>query len=348
MANLLEIRDLSVRFDTDDGPLTAVDAISFDVRKGEVLGLVGESGCGKSVTALSILRLIPSPPGHIAGGSILFGGEDLLQVPIARLRAIRGQQISMIFQEPMTALSPLHRVGAQLVETLQIHRRIARDEAWRLGEDWLRRVGIPDVRERMYAYPFELSGGMRQRVMIAMALMLGPQVIIADEPTTALDVTIQAQILELMREVKGKDAALLLITHDMGVIWEMCDRMIVMYASRIAEEGPVRDVFAAPLHPYTRGLLASMPILSEGAARLPSIRGQVPSLLRLPPGCSFADRCPYAVDRCRRERPPLTAYPGERRSACFLAEQWLPGSAAPHVDREGESPGGSGCGSRHV
>jgi len=231
----------------------------------------------------------------------------------------------MIFQEPMTALSPLHRIGKQLVETQQLHHDISKREAWAVGEEWLTKVGIAGEPERMFSYPFELSGGMRQRVMIAMALILQPQLIIADEPTTALDVTIQAQILDLMLEMIGGQSSLLLITHDMGVIWETCDRVIVMYASRIVEEGTVTEVFDSPLHPYTQGLLKAMPVLAGSGERLPAIPGQVPSLLHLPPGCSFADRCPHAQERCRKEPPPPAEFRGGRRSACFFSEQWLPG-----------------------
>ncbi len=323
MDPLLHIQDLTVQFDTDEGVLTAVDGVSLEVRPGEVLGLVGESGCGKSVTAMSVLRLIPSPPGRIAGGRILFDDRDLLALPIAELRRIRGREISMIFQEPMTALSPLHRVGRQLVETLRLHKDISRSEAWRTGIEWLRKVGVPAAEERMHAYPFQLSGGMRQRVMIAMALMLEPRLVIADEPTTALDVTVQAQILDLMLEMKGTDAALLLITHDMGVIWETCDRVAVMYASRIVETGSRDAVFHTPLHPYTQGLLRAIPGLQPEAERLPTIPGQVPSLIDLPPACAFADRCPFAVERCRTERPPdYAAAGGTHRAACFMASKW--------------------------
>ncbi len=317
---LLEVEDLTVTFDTDEGLLTAVDRVSFRVQPGETLGLVGESGCGKSVTAMSVVRLVPSPPGQVRSGRIRFQGQDLLELPIRELRRLRGSEISFIFQEPMTALSPLHRVGTQLVETVRLHRKMTRREAWELSRTWLHKVGIPAPEERMYAYPFELSGGMRQRVMIAMALMLEPTLIIADEPTTALDVTIQAQILDLMREMKRADASLMLITHDMGVIWEMCDRVIVMYASRIVEEGPVERLFDSPLHPYTQGLLRSMPSMAGEVDRLPAIEGRVPSLLELPEGCSFAGRCPYARDRCRHETPELRGF-GDQRSACLYTEE---------------------------
>jgi len=319
MDALLTVENLTVSFQTDEGRLTAVDGVSFHIQRGEVLGLVGESGCGKSVTAHSLVRLIPSPPGRIESGAVRFGGRDLLAMPIGELRKIRGRAISMIFQEPLTALSPLHRVGAQLVETLQLHRPVGRREAWKVGVDWLRKVGIPDPAERMFAYPHQCSGGMRQRVMIAMALMLDPDLVIADEPTTALDVTIQSQIFELMLALKSRDSSIFLITHDMGVVWELCARVIVMYASRIVEEGAVRDVFAAPLHPYTRGLLNSMPSRQQRGRRLEAIPGQVPSPLHYPRGCHFCDRCPLAFDRCRVEKPELVGVGDGRRVACFRA-----------------------------
>ncbi len=321
---VLDIQNLIVEFDIEAQSLRAVNDVTFTVGRGEVVGLVGESGCGKSVTALSIMRLIPSPPGRIHSGKIIFDSKkDLLSLPASEMRTLRGKDISMIFQEPMTALSPLHRVGSQLIETVQLHQNLSKKEAKEYSENWLAKVGIPAPGERMNSYPFELSGGMRQRVMIAMALMLSPKLIIADEPTTALDVTIQAQVLDLMLETKTRDASLLFITHDMGVIWEICTRVLVMYAAKIVEEAPVRDLFANPLHPYTQGLLKSMPILSQEEKKLNSIKGQVPSLLNLPKGCNFADRCPYVFDKCRQEEPPLFEFPGGRRSACFLSDQWL-------------------------
>lgn len=319
MNPILDIQNLSVAFDTDEGPLTAVDNVSFSIAKGEVLGLVGESGCGKSVTALSLLRLIPMPPGRIQSGTVMFGQHDLLRLPASELQSVRGGQISMIFQEPASALSPLHRVGAQLMETLRLHQDIGRREAWATGVDWLRKVGIPDPDQRMQAYPFELSGGMLQRVMIAMALMTRPALIIADEPTTALDVTIQAQVLQLLRTMRTQHTSLLLITHDLGVVWEMCDRVLVMYASQIVEEGPRRELFERPGHPYTRALLGSVISLTRSGERLVTIEGQVPSPLSYPPGCRFAPRCPYAFDRCRAEQPPLENIAPNRRSACYLA-----------------------------
>lgn len=313
---MLSVRDLTVQFDTDDGRLQAATHVSFDVATGGTLGLVGESGCGKSVSAMSIPRLIPQPPGHIVSGEILLDGVDLLKLPIAEMRKVRGRDIGVIFQEPMTALSPLHRIGDQLAEVVELHEHVSKHDLYARCLDWLKKVGIPDAEKRMETFPFELSGGMRQRVMIAMALIMQPKLIIADEPTTALDVTIQAQILDLLKGIKAKDSSLLLITHDMGVIWEMCDEMVVMYASRVVESGPVKELFKEPRHPYTEGLLKSIPGLAGHTERLPHIPGQVPSLMHLPKGCSFADRCPYATARCREEQPELKT-DGKRRLACF-------------------------------
>ncbi len=317
---LLAVRDLSVAFATDGGELVAVDGVSFSIRRGEVVGLVGESGCGKSVTAMTIPRLVPMPPGRVLGGQVEFLGRDLLAMPVADLRQLRGAEIGVVFQEPMTALSPLHRIGQQMVETIRLHEKVSSRAAWERGVQWLAKVGIPDPAERMLAYPFELSGGMRQRAMIAMAMILGPSLLIADEPTTALDVTIQAQVLDLMREMRGAETGMLLITHDMGVIWEMCDRVLVMYASRLVEDAPAREIFSRPLHPYTEALLKSMPVLSLGKERLPTIPGQVPPLDALPPGCNFADRCPYVMDRCRAASPRFRETEPGRRCACFLRE----------------------------
>ena len=321
---LLEIKDLTVQFDTEVGPLTAVNGVSLSVHEGEVLGVVGESGCGKSVTAMSILRLIPRPPGRFVNGEIVFKGRDLLSVPINELRHIRGKDIGMIFQEPMTALSPLKRVGRQMVESLRMHDSdLSKTQAWDTAIRWLDRVGIPEPAERMHNYPFQLSGGMRQRVMIAMALMMHPALIIADEPTTALDVTIQAQVFDLITGMKADDTAMLLITHNMGVIWELCDRVIVMYASRIVEEGSKEDLFREPRHPYTRGLLRAMPQLDADVEHLEAIEGQVPSPLHYPPGCNFYERCPLAIERCRTAEPPLEQMADGRLVACFRATESL-------------------------
>ena len=322
-ANLLDVHNLSVSFYTDDGVFKAVDNVSLHVKRGEIVGLIGESGCGKSVTSLSILKLIPSPPGKVDSGQVYFNGRDLLELDPAELRRIRGRAISFIFQEPLSALSPLQRIGQQLVEALRIHSDISRKEAWALAAEWLEKVKIPDVKERMFAYPFQLSGGMQQRVMIAMAMMMEPDLIIADEPTTALDVTIQAKIFALIREMRLEKTSILLITHDMGVIWEMCDRVVVMYASRIAEEADKDDIFSRPAHPYTRGLLNSIPKLTGHSGRLEAIPGQVPSPFSYPSGCHFRDRCAHAIDRCTQEVPPLMELAAGHRAACWIADKLI-------------------------
>ena len=314
---LLKVEELRAGFATAEGFVRAVDGVSFEIRRGEVLGLVGESGCGKTVTALSLLRLLPRPPAVIEGGRALFHGRDLLTMPIEELRQIRGGKIGMIFQEPMTALSPLHRIGDQLVEAARLHRQMSGEDAWALGLDWLKRTGLPDAEQRMKDYPHQLSGGMRQRVMLAMTMLPEPELIIADEPTTALDVTIQAQIFELLLKLRGGDTAVLLITHDMGVVWDVCDRVHVMYAARLAEKGPREAVFGRPAHPYTRGLLAAMPRLHGRAERLPDIPGQLPSLAHPPPGCRFAPRCPLARLVCRRHTPRLRPLAADREVACW-------------------------------
>lgn len=318
---MLEVKNLTVTFHTDDGVFKAAADVSLHVETGEIVGLVGESGCGKSVTALSILKLLPSPPAVIEQGKVLFNGNDLLKISTPELREIRGKSISMIFQNPLSALSPLQRIGRQLVETLQLHKNISKKNAWKIAENWLEKVRIPDPGERMFAYPFQLSGGMQQRVMIAMAMMLGPDLIIADEPTTALDVTIQARIFELIREMRQEKTSILLITHDMGVIWEMCDRVLVMYASEIIEQGEKNSIFSHPAHPYTRGLLNSIPKLTVTTERLKAIPGQVPSPLDYPTGCHFRDRCSYAFDRCAEEKPPFVNISGGHSAACFLADK---------------------------
>ncbi len=320
---LLKINNLTVAFRTDEGVFNAVDDVSFHINRGEIVGLVGESGCGKSVTALSILRLIPSPPGIIEKGKISFNDRDLLKFDATQIRKIRGKAISMIFQEPSTALSPLQRIGRQMVEALQLHEKLSKKEAWNIAENWLEKVRIPDVGERMFAYPHQLSGGMQQRIMIAMALMLEPELIIADEPTTALDVTIQAQVFELIREMRQEQTSILLITHDMGVIWEMCDRVLVMYASRIAEEGTKTSIFSEPAHPYTRGLLKSIPKLKGTKERLKAIPGQVPSPLQYPSGCHFRDRCPHEFERCAKETPQLINLSDGHKVACFIANKLI-------------------------
>ena len=317
---LLSVSNLKVSFKTDDAYFSAVDNVSFDIQHGEVVGLVGESGCGKSVSALSLLRLIPSPPGKIEKGKVLFKGNDLLTAGIETVRKIRGKEISMIFQEPLSALSPLQRIEQQMVETIQIHQDMPKSRARQMSLEWLGKVKIPDAAEKMHAYPYQLSGGMQQRIMIAMALMMSPDLIIADEPTTALDVTIQAQVFQLIREMKTEHTSILLITHDMGVVWEMCDRVLVMYASRIVEEGRMEDIFSTPSHPYTYSLLKSIPRLSDGKGiRLAVIPGSVPSPENYPSGCRFRDRCPFAFEKCRTEMPELVSVSDSHRAACFIA-----------------------------
>jgi peptide/nickel transport system ATP-binding protein/oligopeptide transport system ATP-binding protein len=320
---ILSVRNLSIDFQADTQYIHAVSNVSFDMFPGEILGLVGESGSGKSVTAMSILRLISIPPGFIKNGKIMYEDKDLLQIPVHLLRKIRGNRISMIFQEPMSALSPLHRIGRQLVEQQQFHQKIDKKSAWEQAKFQLQRVGIPDVDERMYNYPFQLSGGLQQRVMIAMAFMMQPDIIIADEPTTALDVTIQAQIFDCILEMKTQQTTILMITHDMGVVWNMCDRMMVMYASKIVEQGPVKEIFQKPAHPYTKGLLTSIPSLTHRRKKLPVIPGQIPDMSKLPEGCAFYQRCPYRLTKCQEEPPPFTKIAQNHHSACFMAEKLM-------------------------
>jgi peptide/nickel transport system ATP-binding protein/oligopeptide transport system ATP-binding protein len=296
---LLTVTDLVTQFDTEDGRVTAVDGVSFDVMPGETLGIVGESGSGKSVTALSVIRLIQTPPGRIAGGRVTFKGRDLLGLPDHEMREIRGDEISMIFQEPMTSLNPLFTVGDQIMEAVLLHQDRDRQRARERAVEMLRKVGIPSPEKRVDQYPHQMSGGMRQRVMIAMALACNPSLLIADEPTTALDVTIQAQILDLIGKLKqDTGASVMLITHDLGVIAETADRVIVMYAGQIVETGDVDTIFDRPMHPYTSGLLQSIPRLTEDKDRLHSIEGIVPSPFDMPKGCRFAPRCPLADAQC--------------------------------------------------
>ena len=331
---ILQINDLQTHFFTAVGTVRAVDGVSYALKSGETLGVVGESGCGKSVSALSILRLVANPPGRIVGGSIEFEGRNLLEVSETEMERIRGNEISMIFQEPMTSLNPLFTVGRQVSEAIALHQGLSRREAMDRAVEMLRQVYIPEPERRVHAYPHQLSGGMRQRVMIAMALSCNPKVLIADEPTTALDVTIQAQILDLMRELqKTFGTAIVLITHDMGVVAENADRVVVMYAGRKVEEAPADDLFDNPGHPYTRGLLGSIPHLDTAAqsdgsrARLTEIKGMVPSLFDLPPGCSFAPRCGFATDRCRGESPVLAELRPGHWVACWHADRLLGGAA---------------------
>lgn len=320
MEKVVEVKNLCVEFVSDDVDadrcVTAVTDVSFDLYRGEILGIVGESGSGKSVTCLSMLRLIPEPSGHISSGKILFDGEDLLQLSVRDLRRIRGDRIAMIFQEPMTALSPLRRIGVQLADVLCLHRKMSRCDAMCLAEDWLRRVGIPSPKEKMLSYPYELSGGQCQRVMIAMALILEPDVIIADEPTTALDVTIQAQIFDLIRSLKSDNTSMILVTHDMGVINEMCDRVLVMYASEIVEVAEKKELFSNPRHPYTMALLRSIPDLYNRVEELKAIPGQVPVPVGYGEYCRFKNRCGFAEDVCGSRHPEL-----ENGVRCFLADK---------------------------
>ncbi|MDW8053963.1 MAG: ABC transporter ATP-binding protein [Anaerolineae bacterium] len=306
---MLDVQGLKTYFYTEDGVVKAVDGVDLYVRRGETLGVVGESGCGKSVTSLSIMRLI-SPPGRIVEGKIIFDGVDLLTLPEHEMTKIRGNRISMIFQQPTSCLNPVFKIGDQVAEVLQIHEGLGKKASWERAVELLRMVGIPEPHKRAHAYPHEISGGQAQRVMIAMALACQPELLIADEPTTALDVTIQAQILDLMRELKEKTGtAIMLITHDMGVVAEMCDRVVVMYAGQVVEQADVKTIFTKPLHPYTKGLLGSIPVLGQLRERLDTIPGTVPNLIDPPPGCRFEPRCQVCEgavrERCRTELPPL-------------------------------------------
>jgi oligopeptide/dipeptide ABC transporter ATP-binding protein len=322
MTKLLEISGLVTVFRTEDGTAAAVDGLDLDLPAGETLGLVGESGCGKSVTALSIMRLVPSPPGRIERGSIYFNGIDLLALTESEMREIRGNDISMIFQEPMTSLNPVFRVEDQIGEVFRVHRNMSRAEAAEASVEMLQKVGIPSPKKRAKDYPHQMSGGMRQRVMIAMALACDPKLMLADEPTTALDVTIQAQILELMNDIKTRlSTGIILITHDLGVVAETADRVAVMYTGKIVEEAPVNSLFGSPQHPYTMGLLRSIPRIGQfrgnARRRLHVISGMVPDLRHLPPGCTFQDRCPEVQPICK-EPPEL-----ERKSSGHLVRCWM-------------------------
>ena len=322
--NLLKITNLRTHFFTDAGVVKAVDGVDLNIAEGETLGLVGESGCGKSVTAFSILRLVPSPPGRVIGGNIEFQKKDLLQLNEAEMRPIRGRDISMIFQEPMTSLNPVFTISSQIMETIILHQRVSKREAWKEMLELLRMVGIPSPRERARDYPHQLSGGMRQRVMIAMALSCHPSLLIADEPSTALDVTIQAQILDLLKGLQNKfGMSILLITHDLGVIAETADRVAIMYAGKIVEMAGAEELFEHQLHPYTRGLLACLPRLDGDQAKLKVIEGQVPDLINLPHGCSFQSRCPFVHQKCYDGFPPLSEVDGGHQAACYLAKDFL-------------------------
>ena len=329
MAPLLSVRNLRTWFAEDDLTAKAVDGISFDVVRGETLGIVGESGSGKSVTNLSIMRLVPSPPGRIVSGEIVFDGHDLLTVTAEEMRAVRGKRIGMIFQDPMTSLNPFMRVSEQLMEVTRLHLRHSRQQAYDHAVRMLETVGIPDARARVDSYPHEFSGGMRQRVMIAMALSCKPELLIADEPTTALDVTIQAQILELIRTLKRETgASVILVTHDLGVVAGMTDRILVMYAGHIVESAPTRELFARPANPYTAGLLASVPDPNnDGHAELFQIPGLPPDVAQLPPGCPFAPRCTRATAVCHEQFPPFVALSPVHHSLCHFAQEMYDRSA---------------------
>jgi peptide/nickel transport system ATP-binding protein len=333
--SLLEVRDLVVEFRSDVGPLRAVDRVSLAISRGKTLGVVGESGCGKSVTALAIMRLIPSPPGRISGGPVVYGGKNLLALSEADMRALRGNDISMIFQEPMTSLNPVYTCGDQVAEAVRVHQRMSKAQARALAIEMFRRVGIPEPEERVRSYPHQMSGGMRQRVMIAMALVCQPDLLIADEPTTALDVTIQAQILDLLRKLQADlGMSVMLITHDLGVVAETCDEVAVMYAGRVMEQAATNTLFAAPRHHYTVGLLRSVPGatslltspdlagegMRSGRRRLQEIPGMVPSPYALPRGCKFEDRCPARQPRCSEEEPELVTVGNTRVRCHFPAE----------------------------
>jgi oligopeptide/dipeptide ABC transporter ATP-binding protein len=323
---LLRVRDLVTSFRTDAGNLRAVDGVSFDVPRASTVALVGESGCGKSVTALSILRLVASPPGRVESGRVELEGRDLLALDERAMRDVRGNDVSMIFQEPMTSLNPVYTAGWQIMEAIRLHQKKSRREARARAVELLRLVGIAEPETNVDAYPHELSGGQRQRVMIAMALACEPKLLLADEPTTALDVTIQAQILELLASLQKKMAmSILLITHDLGVVAENAHEVVVMYAAQVVERAPVRALFARPMHPYTRGLLESIPrAVPEGPRRLPTIEGLVPDLRLLSPGCRFVDRCVMRVDRCMEEEPPLAEAAPGRFSRCWRAAEVVP------------------------
>lgn len=319
---LLEVKDLRTEFfSSKTSSVTAIDGVSFSIKKGEILGLVGESGCGKSVTSLSIMQLLKDTPGKVTNGEVIFEGKNLLDMSKKEILELRGGKMSMIFQEPMSSLNPAMRIDKQLIEGIRLHTSLSKEEARKKAADILAQVGIPDPQRVLKNYPHQLSGGMSQRVMIAMAMSCEPQLLIADEPTTALDVTIQAQILELMRKIqKERGTSILLITHDLGVVAEMCSRVIVMYAGKIVEEAPVETLFANPTHPYTQGLIASVPKLGSGVKVLPSIPGSVPDLSSMPKGCRFAPRCKYATDKCREKEPELVTVNENQKCRCWLKQ----------------------------
>jgi len=323
LATLLEVKNLKTHFFTMEGVVKAVDGVSYELNEGETLGLVGESGCGKSVSALSVMRLIPDPPGKIIDGEILLDGEDILKIDMEGMREVRGAKIAMVFQEPMTSLNPVLTVERQITETLQLHMGMSKLESQRESVNLLTRVGIPDPEIRIKQYPHQFSGGMRQRVMIAMALSCNPRLIIADEPTTALDVTIQAQILDLMKSLTTElGVALIVITHNLGVVARYADRVNIMYAGKVIERGEAREIYSNPRHPYTVGLLRSVPRLDlPRRAKLDPIEGQPPDLVNLPPGCAFRERCRWAIDKCATDTPELVETSDGHLSACFRADE---------------------------
>ena len=323
MATLLEVKNLKTHFFTMEGVVKAVDGVSYELNEGETLGLVGESGCGKSVSALSVMRLIPDPPGKIVDGEIFLDGEDILKIDMEGMREVRGAKIAMVFQEPMTSLNPVLTVERQITETLQLHMGMSKLESQRESVNLLTRVGIPDPEIRIKQYPHQFSGGMRQRVMIAMALSCNPRLIIADEPTTALDVTIQAQILDLMKSLTTElGVALIVITHNLGVVARYADRVNIMYAGKVIERGEAHEIYSNPRHPYTVGLLRSVPRLDlPRRAKLDPIEGQPPDLINLPPGCAFRERCRWAIDKCATDTPELVETSDGHLSACFRADE---------------------------
>ncbi|MCH8108815.1 MAG: ABC transporter ATP-binding protein [Chloroflexi bacterium] len=333
MARLLEVKDLTTHFFTQDGVVKAVDGISYYLDEGETLGIVGESGCGKSVSALSIMRLVADPPGKTIAGEVFFEGEDILKVDDSEMRRIRGNRIAMVFQEPMTSLNPVLTIGRQITETLELHQKMNKNQARDRAAELLNMVGIPESTRRLKDYPHQFSGGMRQRVMIAMALSCGPKLIIADEPTTALDVTIQAQILELMQDLSTElGTAMIIITHNLGVVARYASRVNVMYAGKIIETGTAKDIYGNPSHPYTLGLLNSVPRLDAiEKKKLDPIEGLPPDLIDLPPGCSFAPRCKFAYERCFQETPVLSEVTDKHESACWRAHELQELAAAAKV-----------------
>ncbi|WP_447402512.1 ABC transporter ATP-binding protein [Lysinibacillus sp. fkY74-1] len=321
---VLEVKNLQTYFYSSEGVAKAVDGVSFTLQKGETLGIVGESGCGKSMTSLSLLRLVPSPPGKIINGEILLNNTDILKLSDEELRKIRGNKISMIFQEPMTSLNPVLSVGEQIAESIRLHQGLSRKEAWQKAVDMIRLVGIPAPEKRAKQEPYQLSGGMRQRIMIAMALACTPDVLIADEPTTALDVTIQAQIIDIIQNLqKQLGMSILFITHDLGVVAEICDKIAVMYAGQVVEEGTTDSLFEKPLHPYTNGLIQSLPKLYEDQEELSTIQGTVPSPYHYPSGCRYAERCPFATELCREKQPELLTIEPEKKVRCWMySKEW--------------------------